>query len=97
VPSLENGSYATAASAASAPGHVRIRQRVDLLLTMNGFNPATLPSDYLTTERVSAAGAGLSADQVHVILKVPFVTFFPLLKDVLPQLSSDVSAPYLFV
>lgn len=101
IPGLEPGTYGTNAAAVgqsftspTAPGHLQLRARVDLLLTRNGINPAQLPADYLSTER--AAPAGATRDQVSVRISIPFAALFPVVGDVLPNLRTRVSGPYLF-
>ncbi len=93
VGGLELGSYANAALAASAPGHQRVRARVDTLLLRYNINPGTLPPEYLATERLQIAGG---RDQVRVTLRLPFRADFPLLRGVLRTLGTDAVGPYLF-
>ena len=97
VPVLEIASYDTATAAAAAPGHQRVRERVNTLLTRNGIDPANLPADFLTTARVPAAtlGTTFTRDQVEVRIQIPFDALFPLVGQVLPRLSARVSGPYI--
>ena len=95
VPVLEIASYDTATAAAAAPGHQRIRERVNTLLTRNGIDPADLPADFLTTARLPAATLGFTRDQVEVRIQIPFDALFPLVGQVLPRLSARVSGPYI--
>ena len=101
IPGLEAGVFDTNAAAVGpnavlprAPAHLQVRARVDLLLARNGINPSTLPVEYLSTEKSTPAGA--TREQVTIRISIPFAALFPIVGNVLPNLRTRVSGPYLF-
>ena len=96
-PAAAGDSVDTDSEAVGKPGHQSIRQRVNDLLDRNEIDRAQLPADYLSTARIPKEDIGATADQVRVTIRVPFQTMFPLLRGLLPSLSSEVTGPYLYV
>jgi hypothetical protein len=97
VGALEVAAPDSAASALTYPGHIRVRNRVDLLLIRYDINPSNLPADYLKTERITYGPGATRRDEVRITLKIPFQPIFPMFQGVLNILGTRATGPYLFM
>ncbi len=75
-----------------------VKERMDTLLTLAGYDLSDLPADYLWMRRErNSAGPLDPYDEVEVRLdKIPFNCVFPLMHVFIPDLSTEVRGVYLF-